>query len=188
MRSELRALRRALGGEQQLHAAQSLIKYVQSLPHWQSSHSVALYCSADGEIDPLPLAQAARAAGKQLLLPVITTAGSLEFAHWNEAIDLQPNRFGIAEPAADAERTPTDDIDIIFLPLVAWDRDGGRLGMGGGYYDRTLEDVSGPLLVGLAHALQEVDAVPCERTDVRLDFVASDKALVNCQEVPQNSG
>ncbi len=182
MRSELRALRRALGGEQQLHAAQSLITHVQRLPHWQSSHSMALYCSADGEIDPLPLAQAARAAGKRILLPVITTTGSLEFAHWNESDALQPNRFGIAEPAAHAERTPPGDIDIIFLPLVAWDRTGRRLGMGGGYYDRTLEAVSGPLLVGLAHARQEVDAVPCESTDVRLHFVASDRALVNCEE------
>ena len=68
-------------------------------------------------------------------------------------------------------------LDIVFLPVVGWDRRGGRLGMGGGYYDRTLANISGPLLVGLAHDGQQVDDIPRESWDVALDYVATDTDL-----------
>jgi 5-formyltetrahydrofolate cyclo-ligase len=78
-------------------------------------------------------------------------------------------------------RCPVAELDIIFLPLVGWDRSGGRLGMGGGFYDRTLAKLSGPVLVGLSHAEQEVAEVPREEWDVPLQFVVTDTEMVRCQ-------
>ena len=97
------------------------------------------------------------------------------------------NRYGIPEPPADVPRSNPGELDIIFLPLVAWDRRGSRLGMGGGIYDRTLEGVRGPLLVGLAHSLQELDHIPAEPWDIRLHFIASDKALHRCHAEGDNN-
>ena len=71
----------------------------------------------------------------------------------------------MAEPAPAAMRRPLDQLDILFMPLVGWDKRGNRLGMGGGFYDRALEHVSGPLLVGLAHSVQELEKVPNESWD-----------------------
>jgi 5-formyltetrahydrofolate cyclo-ligase len=67
------------------------------------------------------------------------------------------------------------------MPLVGWDRQGGRLGMGGGFYDRALAGIKGPLLVGLAHAVQEVPQVPIDDWDVPLDFVVTESALHQCR-------
>ena len=68
------------------------------------------------------------------------------------------------------------------MPLVAWDLQGGRLGMGSGFYDRALAGVSGPLLVGLAHAMQQVSCVPSEAWDIAMDFVVTDNAMHRCKE------
>ena len=71
---------------------------------------------------------------------------------------------------------------LFFSPLVGWDRHGGRLGMGGGFYDRALSNISDPVLVGLAHENQRVDEVPSERWDITLDYVATDAGLYHCRK------
>ena len=94
---------------------------------------------------------------------------------------LLNNRYNIPEPPASAPRCAVAELHIIFLPLVGWDLHGGRLGMGGGFYDRTLSGISGPLLVGLAHDSQRVEEVPQESWDIRLDYIATDAALYRRQ-------
>ena len=85
------------------------------------------------------------------------------------------------EPPPAAARRSANELDIIFLPLVGWDEFGNRLGMGGGFYDRTLAGVRQPLLVGLAHDCQRAERVPREAWDISMDFVATGSALVRCQ-------
>jgi 5-formyltetrahydrofolate cyclo-ligase len=72
-------------------------------------------------------------------------------------------------------------LDIILLPLVAWDTQGHRLGMGGGYYDRSLAGVQNVIKVGLALELQKVEALVTEPWDIRMDFVATENGLIQCQ-------
>jgi 5-formyltetrahydrofolate cyclo-ligase len=143
---------------------------------------VALYLAADGEIDTAAVATLARDADKEIYLPVICEDESLGFARWVRGAELTPNRYNIPEPPSGAIHREPDALDIILLPLVGWDRSGGRLGMGGGFYDRTLANVHGPVLVGCAHGVQEVDHLPLEAWDVRLDFVATESALHDCRE------
>ena len=181
LREHLRQQRRALSPEAQLGAATAAASKITRLPGWPPAKRIALYLANDGEIDTSPLAALCREEGKQLFLPVIQEQGELEFARWDSDLTLQTNRFGIPEPGSDAERCDLSALDIVILPLVAWDSQGGRLGMGGGYYDRALAGVSGPLLVGLAHALQQVPRVPRDAWDISMDFVLTDSALHYCK-------
>ena len=181
LRTELRQRRQALGPGEQLAAAQAAATFIQQLPGWPGARRIALYLAADGEIDTTELAQLGRSQGKQLFLPVIEQDDHLSFAAWLPGSRLAANRYGIPEPPGDAKRCATNTLDIIFLPLVGWDLHGGRLGMGGGFYDRTLAGTSGPVLVGLAHGNQQVDRIPREDWDIPLDFIATDTALYCCQ-------
>lgn len=181
LRSVLRQRRNALSSTQQADAAQALSQTVLDLPHWADARRIALYLASDGEIGTSVLADIARSQGKQLLLPVLSSATCLAFARWETDMTLSANRYNIPEPPLGAEHRPAAELDMIFLPVVGWDQQGGRLGMGGGYYDRALAGVRGPLLVGLAHACQEVGHVPRESWDIVLDFVATDAGLIRCK-------
>ena len=181
LRSSLRKRRQHLSANEQSRAAEAVARVVPDLPAWRQARRIALYLAADGEIDTTPLADLARSLPLQLFLPVIREDSSLVFAEWRSGSTLSPNRYGIPEPPDQAMRCLARDLDILFLPLVGWDRFGGRLGMGGGFYDRTLAGGARPLLVGLAHSCQEVACIPRENWDIPLDFVATDTALYCCQ-------
>ena len=185
LRSTMRQRRRNLDPLQQDTAAIAVAKSATELPNWQQARRIALYLATDGELDTQPLASLARNTGKQLFLPVIDSEDSLHFAAWQTDRPLINNRYHIAEPDTHAPRCSIAELDIIFLPLVAWDRSGGRLGMGGGFYDRALSGVSGPLLVGLAHTLQRVEQVPRENWDIKMDYMATDAGILNCRRVAQ---
>ena len=181
LRSTLRRRRQALSADQQDLAARAASNHIAELPGWRNAQRIALYLAADGEIDTTPLSELGRAQHKQLFLPVIKADNSLGFAEWRPDSPLSTTRFDIPEPPAQASRCPAENLDIIFLPLVGWDLQGGRLGMGGGFYDRTLAGLTGPLLVGLAHANQQVDCIPREEWDIPLNFIATDTALHFCK-------
>ncbi len=178
LRSELRRRRRALGPAEQQAAARAVAGSIALLPAWAQARHIALYLAADGEVGTGDLERVGRDTGKQLYLPVIRDDDSLAFALWDTRATLQVNRYGIPEPPPASTYREARDLDIIVMPLVGWDRRGGRLGMGGGFYDRTLAGVTGPLLVGLAHSCQEVESLPLEAWDARLDYIATEAALL----------
>jgi len=179
LRRNMRSRRRALPETIHQQAARSLVDQLESIPHWRSATRVALYLATDGEIDLSPVANALRADAKTPYLPVIQADNSLRFAPWTSDEHLRENRFGIPEPSG--EQTTAREMDIILLPLVAWDRRGNRLGMGGGFYDRTLAGAGDVSKVGMAYECQRVEALPTESWDVRLDFIITECALYECQ-------
>jgi 5-formyltetrahydrofolate cyclo-ligase len=181
LRTQLRRRRHALGPEKQHLAGQSVARHISGLPGWPDATRIATYLAADDELDTTPISEMCRDLGKQLFLPVIQPDQSLLFAQWSPEHTLHRNRYDIPEPPADALRCPAQELDIILLPLVGWDEQGGRLGMGGGFYDRTMAGIHGPRLVGLGHSCQQVDHVPREAWDISLDFIATDTALYDCQ-------
>jgi len=182
LRSDLRQRRKAVSTNEQDTAAQALVNSVITLPNWTAARKVALYLAADGEISTCALVKLTRGLTKSIFLPRITD-NDLGFAPWYKDAALSPNRYNIPEPMKDEVLCPASQLDIIFLPTVGWDRRGGRLGMGGGFYDRTLTDITGPLLVGLAYENQRVDDIPIERWDIPLDYVATDTALYHCRKL-----
>jgi len=130
-----------------------------------------------GEIDIRPLLLALHARGHSIGLPVTPKRGlPLTFRLWSPGDLLEPERFGTVRPTG-AECTP----DFLLVPLLAFDRLGGRLGYGAGYYDRTLAALPGRFTLGCAFAAQEVDKVPVGPYDVRLNAVTTERGVIRCR-------
>ena len=174
LRITLRQRRRALTPRAQSHAAHNIAQLAFTLAQWTQAKHIALYHAADGEIGTQRIAQRARSEGKHIYLPVIGANRSMVFAKWHADEPLQPNVLGIPEPTSGTETYAAAKLDIVFLPLLGWDKHCQRLGMGGGYYDRALAGLKGPTLIGLAHQVQEADRIPTDPWDVPLDLIVTD--------------
>jgi 5-formyltetrahydrofolate cyclo-ligase len=128
------------------------------------------------EIDIRPLLHALHARGHKVALPVTPGRGeALTFRGWQPGDALVPERFGTMRPIGDL-LVP----DMLLIPLLAFDAAGGRLGYGGGFYDRTLPGLPGRYRLGCAFAAQQVDAVPIGPYDMRLDAVATENGIIRC--------
>ena len=180
LRREMRARRRLLTAGERQRAAQRLARRLRASTLLYRARRVGLYLPADGEIDPWPALR--RGTGhRQCFLPVLDPLrpGILRFAPWTPGRPMRANRFGIPEPRFRySELVPVWSLDLILMPLVAWDRHGNRLGMGGGFYDRTLADMDRrplrPRLAGVAYRFQEVPRLESRWWDVPLDGVLTD--------------
>ena len=186
LRRQIRARRRAIPPSQRHLAAEQLAGRVTALRTFASAQHIAGYLACDGEMDPAPLLERALAMGKHVYLPVLTghPPAHLAFAPYHPGMALKPNRFGIPEPATSAERWVSPHLlDLVLTPLVAFDAAGVRVGMGGGFYDRTFAfrrhpgHLPKPRLLGLAYELQKVAALTPRPWDVPLDGVATEEAL-----------
>jgi 5-formyltetrahydrofolate cyclo-ligase len=183
LRRSLRAQRRALPRWVQQQAARRLAQIVKRQSWYRQAHSLAAYLANDGEIDPSPLLRAAQAAGKRILLPRLRQR-RLEFVVYRKGMSLRRNRFNIPEPTGAA--IALQRIDVVCLPLVGFDCRGRRLGMGGGFYDRTFAlqkrksgcGKRGPRLIGLAYSCQEVVQLPYEDWDVRLTGIVTEREWI----------
>ena len=181
LRRDIRSRRAALTPAVRIAAAQQVAARLSSLASMPASGYVAGYWAVDGEI-PLLSWQTSLGSDRIYCLPVLGDDDRLRFAPWRSGDALVSNRFGIPEP--DVERTSLLDasaLAAIVMPLVAFDASGNRIGMGGGWYDRTLAGVRDrqprPLLVGAAYELQRVDAIAPAAWDVPLDAVCTESSV-----------
>ncbi|QSP95155.1 5-formyltetrahydrofolate cyclo-ligase [Marinobacter salinisoli] len=183
LRKVLRRQRRALSASAQRDAANNLALNLLTHRDLIRSRHIAIYLPNDGEIDPLTFMHMARRRSVQFYLPVLHPVheGKLSFTRFDEQTRLFPNRFGIPEPAFRPQVTrPAWTLDAVLFPLVGFDTEGGRLGMGGGFYDRTfafsrLRPAMAPKLIGLAHDFQRVEQLPIEPWDIPLHGVVTDR-------------
>lgn len=186
----MRQRRRALSPLEQKKAARALKSQVLALPEFRRAKRIALYLPNDGEIDPSLLIEQARRMGKTCYLPVLKPLAEqqLWFVRYDRRTPMSRNRFGIPEPQlkgfADKQRNrcAAKNLDLVLLPLVAFDAAGGRMGMGGGFYDRSFaftrqRQFAKPALVGLAHACQKVAALPIAHWDIPLQAIVSDRGV-----------
>ena len=162
-----------------LQAAAAVARHLQPL---LGDGRVAGYWACDGE---LPLhALIPLLAPERYALPVTQSGRRMHFAPWQTGDALRTNRYGIPEPDTQTVWSP-EQLDVVILPLVAFNRRGDRLGMGGGYYDRAfafLHDRARgqkPLLVGAAYAFQEVPDLSSEPWDVPLDHIVTEQELIH---------
>ena len=188
LRARMSVRRNELDAKQRIAAAAGVLDSLESLPEFMTDAKVAGYWAVRGEL-PLNLAVASLTRREQqYFLPVLGQARQLRFAEYREGARLQGNRFGIPEPEVPTEALQTaGDMDVILLPLLAFDRKGHRLGTGGGWSDSSLAFLGNeprparPLLVGIGYGFQEVEAVSIEPWDVDLDYVATDAELIACR-------
>lgn len=172
----MREKRRALSAWHREQAAWSLARNLHAQLWFMNADRIGLYLPHGGELDVLPAVLGSHRRGRSLYLPVLKQRNHMEFVHWRPGQTLVSNRFGIPEPPpAPYLPAPLWSLDVLLLPLVAFDAAGNRLGMGGGFYDRTLATLSRsprkPRLVGIAYPFQEVDALPVAPWDQKLDQI-----------------
>lgn len=189
LRRQLRHKRRQLTQQQQQQAAFNACRIIKQQSWFLNASSLAIYMAADGELDPLAIALMANKMGKKVYLPVLHPLNKkqLIFVRFTPNTPLIKNCFGILEPRlkgyglARVNNCQVQAIDLLLLPLVGFDLNGSRLGMGGGFYDRTLAikpaSFKRPKLIGLAHECQRVEKLPLEAWDVPLKGIVTPKQV-----------
>lgn len=151
---------------------------------YQGARTVHCYVAWQEEVENHDLLRAILRDGKKVVVPKVNTQiKELENYVIPYFDALAPGAFGIFEP--DAERgacrfTKLEELDLIIVPGLAFDRQGNRLGYGGGYYDRLLAEIRAPK-VALAFAAQIVDAIPTEKHDHGVDFIVTEQEVISCR-------
>ncbi len=180
----MRTRRNALSTAQRDVASAGLLDQLLSVRSFQFAQVIAMYLVNDGEIDPVRVMQWCRENEKIPTVPVVQgDSGILVFAEVTPQTRFRENRFGIREPVITQTRIiAARELDLVLLPLVAFDKCGNRLGMGGGFYDRTFEflvntDSTRPELIGIAHEIQKVKKINVEPWDIPLTTVVTDKQV-----------
>lgn len=183
LRQQFRAQRRAINAAQRDDFAQAAAELFAQHPLFQTSQKIACYLARDDEFDCAPIIKKIWQAGKECYLPALSAAQEhfLDFMPYREHDELQANRYQILEPA-NAPRIAGESLDLVLVPLVSFDLLGNRLGMGGGYYDRTFEfllkKLTGmPVLIGLGYETQRVDELPWDAWDVPLEGVLTESRV-----------
>lgn len=181
-RRALRHRRRDATPAERMAAGEAIASAILAHPRFPASGYVAGYWATQGEV-PLHLLQMRLPADTVWCLPCVQPGGTLLFAPWHPGDPLVSNIYGIPEPelAAMSLLAPAD-LAVVVMPLLGFTRDGLRLGMGGGYYDRSFsfrrESPGPPWLVGAAYSFQQLDSLPAQPWDVRLDAIATEQGIL----------
>ena len=186
IRSEVRTKRRSLDYNHHQDISRALSKNIIRSKLFRNSQHIALYLSNDGEVDLSMVIEKTWKLNKTCYLPILSPIfhNRLWFVPFTQDSPMAFNRFGIPEPDVNWDQVkPAYALDLIFMPLVAFDDDGNRLGMGGGFYDRTLAYLTKrntwlkPHLVGTAFEFQRYDQLPHESWDVPMNGFVTEKEL-----------
>ncbi|MEP1444850.1 MAG: 5-formyltetrahydrofolate cyclo-ligase [Paraglaciecola sp.] len=186
IRQEYRKKRQMLSPLLQAEAAtQILTTCLESTPLLKAK-TIACYIANDSEVNPQKIINYCWHQGKSVLLPVLHpfSKGHLLFVEYHPNSATRKNLYGIDEPIVTSSNICTlENIELILTPLVAFDAKGNRLGMGGGYYDRTLapirRDSMDTQLIGLAHTCQQTDKIIADSWDIPLNGIATPKQFFN---------
>jgi len=187
LRDKMRRVRRELQPARRQRLDPEINGHLLQFARTNAISTVAAFMAFDGEPDLQPALRALADSGVLVALPVVTdTPGksTIAFRHWQEGCKMQPNRYGIVEPAGTRE-LHARELDLVLVPLVAWDASGGRLGMGASFYDRFFQPYAHadrPRRVGVAYQAQRVAAIPMDPWDVRLHGVISETGYLECKD------
>ena len=179
-RKVFREARNKLTFPAQHEAASAVAKRISAMPELTSTSRIAAYLANDGEVslDELIAVLQKRQVGTSLPVLHPFTGKHLLFLDYTPHTPMQENKFGIPEPALQCQNIRLlEEHQAILMPLVGFDSQGNRLGMGGGFYDRTLARLDKlacpPLLIGVAHDCQQADALPVMEWDVPLNAIVT---------------
>lgn len=176
--------RNALTKHQLRAASRDMCLLLESTPEFHHAVHLAAYWPIKGEMDVRPVIEQALRYGKHVYLPVIVGGDTMMFAPYDQDTPVKKNRFGIPEPdVPEKELSSPRDMDLVIVPLVVFDAHGNRLGMGGGFYDRTFAflndepDHMKPCLVGAAHEFQHTGDIPPHPWDVPTRLVVTEQQV-----------
>ena len=177
LRRRCQQLRANLSSKYQQRASLKVCERIRGLEQYQQAKHVAVYQASDGEISLESLWKSAEEE-KFYYFPVVVENKKLLFLPAKASTPFSKNRYGIEEPEVPrSQAVAANDLDLIFLPLVAFDDFGTRLGRGAGYYDRSLADIAHPLLIGLAYEFQHLSYIEPASWDVPLSGVITPNTI-----------
>jgi len=185
LRTKLRQQRAQLTPQQRITAAESVADILTCLPAFIQSTHIAGYWAVNAEVSLHAIVARALDRKKVYYLPKIGKSRQMDFLAWETGQRLNANRYGIPEPCFHSNLAP-HLLDIVLLPLVGFDRQGHRLGTGGGFYDTTFAFLrqqsrpSKPLLIGVGYSQQELEAINPQPWDITLDFIVTERELIGC--------
>lgn len=181
LRKAMRDMRRALSPDAQAQAARDAAARLAGFASYTRADSVMAYMACRGELSLGPVIGDLLARGKTLLLPRCDAPGVITARRIERLEQLVPGAYGLMEPGEDSEVFPPESIDLVFVPGTAFDRHGGRLGQGGGYYDRFLEKTNA-VRVGVCHGFAVIGRAPQEAHDQKMDCILTPQVLIRCGE------
>ncbi len=178
LRLTCQQIRKNLSLEYQKSVSDQICMQVRKLDQYRYAKRIALYKAANGEVDLSSLWRSAPTQGKYCFFPALNEDKTLSFLPATPASFFQKNRYDIEEPVVDRELAVSPEhLDLIFVPLVAVDPQGTRLGMGAGYYDRSFADRRLPLLIGVAYEFQRLTFIEAHPWDISLNVVITEQGI-----------
>ena len=178
-RQDMRLRRRSLSQAQRNGFDHAICGHLEKLIDSGRTSKIAAYDSFDGEPNISPFCKNMLNIGNELALPVVSESQNslMSFHAWQNQVAIKKNRYGINEPV-NSPAIQIDDFDLLLLPLVAYDNQGSRIGMGAGYYDRHLEPLRSaykPLRAGIAYSFQKLEEIEANPWDIPLHLVVTEK-------------
>lgn len=178
LRAKLKKMRSNYPAEHRVNNARIICETIKKLAAFKKAKQIALYHAVHGEVDLHTLWQVALEEKKTCYFPVLKEDLTLLFLPADKDTPWVKNRFGIAEPQGSEKLALSPDaFDIIFIPLLGFDEYGTRIGMGAGYYDRTLAHKNLPFLAGIAYDFQRVDYIKPDYWDIPLAATITEQAI-----------
>ena len=189
LRNATLARRHSLSHSESLRWSRLIQATALQLPSYLASRRIALYSPVQNEVSTEALFAHAIAEGRKVFYPRLESGFCLVLIQVDSISDLRPGRFGILEPNGVAILSETDHEGlIVFVPGVAFDPRGGRLGRGKGWYDRLLKRLGGnAIFVGLGYEFQVVEEVPIESWDQKVHYVVTEERVIDCAEIAAQS-
>ncbi|MCW8869375.1 MAG: 5-formyltetrahydrofolate cyclo-ligase [Proteobacteria bacterium] len=169
LRQHLRRKRNALNTDQVQRHSKIIVEKICNSPLWHQSQQIGIYLPFNNEVDLTALLY----TNKSCFIPSIQGT-DMQFHRHHERLNLITTSFGLSQPKF-ISRHQRPDMDLCIMPLVGFDHQGHRLGMGGGYYDRYFENNKNTVLWGVAHAIQEYDELPNDPWDVKLHGIITEQ-------------
>lgn len=177
IRQECLAFRKTLPPDYISQSSSKIIEQITKIQVYNTAQHIGWYLSVQGEIDLAPLCRSALQEGKSCYVPTIQADKTLRFLPYTARAKMIPSRYGILEPDLTPDNAITaSSLDLIFLPVVAFDATLTRLGMGGGFYDKTLQDHHVPC-IGVAYEWQKHPALPYDPWDIKPDLIVTERTI-----------
>lgn len=146
-----------------------------------SAQTVGLYYPVNNEVDTRYIFQYLRSRNVETYFPRVS-GSELDFYKVNKLSELKPANFNVPQPFTGYERINTNELDLLLIPGVAFDRNGNRLGYGRGYYDRAIDGINRSGLFGLCYHFQIVPELPVEQNDRRVGSIVTEQGLIKCEK------
>lgn len=177
IRQILRGRKDAMEPKDRLKKSGVICRHVMNLV--KDHETVMVYTSKEKEVNTVPLITSLFSRGNPVVVPIIVKEDvSLRLSYLTHFSALVPSTFGVPEPIGSEIPAKGEDVDTIILPMLGFDRTGGRIGYGAGYYDRFLGKHPALRKIGIAFACQEIEHLPLDENDVRMDHIVTEEGII----------